>query len=249
MRKIQLKDVDSLWFSYQNEHTPEIREKLVHQYLPLVKVVAGRIAMGMPQYVERDELISNGYFGLLEAIERFDPKRGFKFETYAVVRVRGAILDAIRAQDWIPVSVRQKARSYTQVLAELEQKMGRSATDEELAAAMNMNSQEFGQFIGQLQATTVMPLEDYTQGDSLSDSAESPSEQAEIGEVKDTLISSIDKLPEKERIVVSLYYYEGLTLKEISLILKLSEARISQLHTKAVFRLRGALTRIKSSLL
>ena len=116
MRTIQAKDVDSLWLAYQTEHSADVREKLVHHYLPLVKVVAGRIAMGMPQYVEREELISNGYFGLLEAIERFDPKRGFKFETYAVVRIRGAILDAIRAQDWIPVSVRQKARGYTQVL-------------------------------------------------------------------------------------------------------------------------------------
>ena len=249
MRTIQAKDVDALWLAYQNEHSADVREKLVNHYLPLVKIVAGRIAMGMPQYVEREELISNGYFGLLEAIERFDPKRGFKFETYAVVRIRGAILDAIRAQDWIPVSVRQKARSYTHVLAELEQQLGRSATDEEVAAAMNMTPQDFGQFIGQLQATTVMPLEDYTHSDSISDSAESPSEQAEIGEVKDTLAGAIEKLPEKERIVVSLYYYEGLTLKEISLILKLSEARISQLHTKAVFRLRGALTRIKSSLL
>ena len=249
MRKIQVNDVEQLWGSYQNEHIPETREKLVTHYLPLVKVVAGRIAMGMPQYVEREELISNGYFGLLEAIERFDPKRGFKFETYAVVRIRGAILDAIRAQDWIPVSVRQKARNYTQVLAALEQQLGRSASDDEIAAAMNMNSQEFNQFIGQLQATTVMPLEDYTQSETLSDPSVSPGEQAEIGDVKDTLSHSIDKLPEKERIVVSLYYYEGLTLKEISLILKLSEARISQLHTKAIFRLRGALARIKSSLL
>ena len=249
MRKIQVKDIDSLWESYQNEHSPDTRENLVNHYLPLVKVVAGRIAMGMPQYVEREELISNGYFGLLEAIERFDPKRGFKFETYAVVRIRGAILDAIRAQDWIPVSVRQKARNYTHVLAELEQQLGRSASDDEIAIAMNMNPQEFNQFIGQLQTTTVMPLEDYTHSDTLADASVSPSEQAEIGEVKDTLVNSIDRLPEKERIVVSLYYYEGLTLKEISLILKLSEARISQLHTKAIFRLRGALARVKSSLL
>ncbi len=247
--EIQIKDIDALWNEYQTEHALETREKLVNHYLPLVKVVAGRIAMGMPQYVEREELISNGYFGLLEAIERFDPKRGFKFETYAVVRIRGAILDAIRAQDWIPVSVRQKARSYTQVIAELEQQLGRSASDDEIAAAMNMNPQEFNQFIGQLQATTVMPLEDYTHSDTLSDPSASPSEQAEISDVKDTLVNSIDKLPEKERIVVSLYYYEGLTLKEISLILKLSEARISQLHTKAIFRLRGSLARIKSSLL
>lgn len=249
MRTIQAKEIDALWISYQNEHLADIREKLVHHYLPLVKVVAGRIAMGMPQYVEREELISNGYFGLLEALERFDPRRGFKFETYAVVRIRGAILDAIRSQDWVPVSVRQKARGYTQVLSELEQQLGRSATDEEVATAMNMTPQDFGQFIGQLQSTTVMPLEEYTHNDSISDPDGSPVEQAEISEVKDTLAMTIEKLPEKERIVVSLYYYEGLTLKEISLILKLSEARISQLHTKAVFRLRGALTRIKSSLL
>ena len=205
--------------------------------------------MGMPQHVDRDDLISNGYFGLLEAVERFDPKRGFKFETYAVVRIRGAILDAIRAQDWIPVSVRQKARTYSQVLSELEQQLGRSASDDEIAGAMNMNSQEFNHFLGQIQATSIMPLEDYTQSETLSDLSVSPSEHAEISEVKSTLIHAIDKLPEKERVVVSLYYYEGLTLKEISLVLKLSEARISQLHTKAIFRLRGALSRIKSSLI
>ena len=248
-KEMQAKETESLWLSYQNDRTPEVREKLVHHYLPLVKVVSGRIAMGMPQYVEREELISNGYFGLLEAIERFDPKRGFKFETYAVVRIRGAILDAIRAQDWIPVSVRQKARTYTQMMSQLEQQLGRSATDEEMSAAMSMTPQEFGQFIGQLQSTTIMPLEDYTHADSITDSSDSPSEQAEISEVKGTLASAIENLPEKERIVVSLYYYEGLTLKEISLILKLSEARISQLHTKAIFRMRGALARIKSSLL
>ena len=249
VRPIQAVDVEALWQAYQTEHLPDTREKLVNHYLPLVKVVAGRIAMGMPQYVDRDDLISNGYFGLLEAVERFDPKRGFKFETYAVVRIRGAILDAIRAQDWIPVSVRQKARSYTQVLADLEQQLGRSATDDEIAGAMNMNSQEFGHFLGQLQATSIMPLEDYTHSETLADSAASPSEHAEIGEVKNTLAHAIDKLPEKERVVVSLYYYEGLTLKEISLVLKLSEARISQLHTKAIFRMRGALSRIKSSLI
>lgn len=249
MAKIQTKDIESIWQSYQQDHNPLIREQLVSHYLPLVKVVAGRIAMGMPQYVEREELISNGYFGLLEAIERFDPKRGFKFETYAVVRIRGAILDAIRAQDWIPVSVRQKARSYANLMAEIEQQLGRSATDGEIASAMNMNLQEYNQFIGQLQMTTIMPLEDYTYDDSLTDASESPSDHAEIREVKNTLVQAIGKLPEKEKLVVSLYYYEGMTLKEISLILKLSEARISQLHTKAVFRLRGALSRIKSSLL
>ena len=222
----------------------------MNHYLPLVKVVAGRIAMGMPQYVDRDDLISNGYFGLLEAVERFDPKRGFKFETYAVVRIRGAISGCNTGRRiGFPFLLGKRHRNYTQVLAELEQQLGRSASDDEIAAAMNMDSQEFGHFLGQLQATTIMPLEDYTRSETLSDSAESPSEHVEIGEVKETLSASIDKLPEKERIVVALYYYEGLTLKEISLVLKLSEARISQLHTKAIFRLRGALARIKSSLL
>jgi len=191
--------------SLSNDHSTEIREKLVHHYLPLVKVVAGRIAMGMPQYVEREELISNGYFGLLEAMERFDPKRGFKFETYAVVRIRGAILDAIRAQDWIPVSVRQKARTYTQIMAELEQQLGRSASDGEIATAMNMDSQDFNQFIGQLQATTIMPLEDYMLSDTLMDSAESPSGQAEISDVKNTLISAINRIAGKEKNRCSLY--------------------------------------------
>lgn len=249
MEEIQVKDIEALWSAYQTDRNPEFRDKLVNNYLPLVKVVAGRIAMGLPQHVEREELISNGYFGLLEALDRFDPKRGFKFETYAVVRIRGAILDAIRAQDWIPVSVRQKARNYTQVMAELEQQLGRSASDAEMAAAMNMGVQEFNQFIGQMQSTTVMPLEDHTHSDTLADDREGPGEQAEISEVKSTLAHAIERLPEKEKMVVSLYYYEGLTLKEISLILKLSEARISQLHTKAVFRLRGALSRIRSSLL
>ena len=249
MFSILTKDVDKLWIAYQTEKLPDIREQLVNHYLPLVKMVAGRLAMGLPQFVERDDLISNGYFGLLEAIERFDPKRGFKFETYAVVRIRGAILDSIRAQDWIPVSVRQKARHYTKVVAQLEQQLGRSATDDEMAEAMSMDAREFGQFISQLQSTTIMPLEDFTRNEVLPDGAESPVEQAEIAEVRETLIKSIEKLPEKEKIVMALYYYEGLTLKEISLILKLSEARISQLHTKAVFRLRGSLSRIKSSLI
>lgn len=247
--KIETKDIDKLWAAYQIEKPADIREQIVNHYLPLVKMVAGRIAMGLPQFVERDDLISNGYFGLLEAIDRFDPRRGFKFETYAVVRIRGAILDAIRAQDWIPVSVRQKARNYTKVVAGLEQQLGRSASDEEMASAMSMDTKEFGQFIGQLQATTIMPLEDFTRNESGPETAESPVEQAEIAEVRDTLVKAIEKLPEKEKIVVALYYYEGLTLKEISLILKLSEARISQLHTKAVFRMRGSLSRIKSSLI
>ncbi|MDF2928634.1 MAG: polymerase, sigma 28 subunit, FliA/WhiG [Anaerospora sp.] len=196
-----------LWLEYQETKKDIVREKIIENYLPLVKLVAGRVAISLPQHVDRDDLISSGFFGLLDAIERYDLSRNVKFETYAVTRIRGSILDTIRSQDWLPATVRQKARQYEQILAELENRLGRSATDSETSEALGISVEQLH-----------------------------------------TLINH-DKLPEKEKMVVTLYYYEELTLKEISLILKLSEARISQLHTKAIFRLRGALSRIKSSLL
>ena len=243
----QLDEIMELWLTYQRSKKTEIREKLIEQYLSLVKLVAGRLAMSLPQHVDKDDLISNGFFGLLDAIEKYDPSRGIKFETYAVVRIRGAMLDAIRSQDWVPTSVRQKAKQYEQAIAQLENQLGRSATDEEIAMELGISSGELYTLINQLNASTIIPLEDFTKTETSSNHLVNPSEHIEIEEVKQTLAKAIDKLPEKEKIVVSLYYYEGLTLKEISLILKLSEARISQLHTKSIFRLRGALSRIKSS--
>jgi RNA polymerase sigma factor for flagellar operon FliA len=236
-----------LWREYGNNRSPEIREKLIENYLPLVKLVAGRIAVSLPQHVDKDDLISNGFFGLMESIERFDADRGVKFETYAVVRIRGAILDSLRAQDWIPATIRQKARQYEQTVAKLEHALGRSVTDEEIAMAMKIPLNELYKLINQLNTSTLIPLEEFARTETVSQHTPNPSQHIEEQEVKDMLAKSIDKLPEKERLVVSLYYYEGLTLKEISLILKLSEARISQLHTKAIFRLRGALSRLKSS--
>lgn len=242
-------DITTLWLTYQQTHKPDIRERLIEHYLSLVKIVAGRIAISLPQHVDKDDLISNGFFGLLDAIEKYDPVRGIKFETYAVARIRGAILDAIRAQDWVPTSVRQKAKQYEQTMAQLEHSLGRSATDEEIAAALQISQTELYSLLNQLNASTVIPLEEFIRSETATNQPISPSEHIETEEVKLLLAKSIDKLPEKERIVVTLYYYEGMTLKEISLILKLSEARISQLHTKAIFRLRGALSRIKSSLI
>ena len=238
-----------LWSNYQATREAEIRDKLVEQYLPLVKLVSARIAIGLPQHVDKDDLTSNGFFGLLDAIERFDVARGVKFETYAVVRIRGAILDALRAQDWLPSTLRQKAKQYEQTVADLENSFGRSATDSEIAKALSISDEQLHVLINQLSSSTLVPLDEFIRTESPTSQIVSPSQNVEDEEVKSILAKAIDKLPEKERLVVSLYYYEELTLKEISVIMKLSEARISQLHTKAIFRLRGALSRYKLSLL
>ena len=240
--------VNSIWAEYRESRRADTREKLIDHYLPLVKLVAGRIAIGLPHHVDKDDLISNGFFGLLEAIERYDLSRGVKFETYAVARIRGAMLDSLRAQDWIPSTVRQKARQYEQTVADLEHRLGRSASDEEIAGAMGVSVTQLHNLINTLNGCTLVPLEDYIRTESPTCQTPNPSQYLEEEEVKATLGKAIERLSEKERLVVTLYYYEGLTLKEISLILKLTEARISQLHTKAIFRLRGALSRIKSSL-
>ncbi|BBB93158.1 MAG TPA: FliA/WhiG family RNA polymerase sigma factor [Methylomusa anaerophila] len=242
-------EANSLWVEYYTYHKIELKDKIIEYYLPLVKLVAGRVAVSLPQHVDKDDLVSNGFFGLLESIERFDPTRGVKFETYAAVRIRGAIIDSLRAQDWIPATIRQKARQYEQIVADLEHQFGRSSTDEEIAQAMGITLRELHALINHLNTSTLIPLEEFTRTETASGHTNSPSAHIEEEEVKETLVKAIDKLPARERLVVSLYYYEGMTLKEISLILKLSEARISQLHTKAIFRLRGALSRIKSSLL
>lgn len=238
-----------LWLEYQETKKDTVREKIIENYLPLVKLVAGRVAISLPQHVDRDDLISSGFFGLLDAIERYDLSRNVKFETYAVTRIRGSILDTIRSQDWLPATVRQKARQYEQILAELENRLGRSATDSETSEALGISVEQLHTLINQLNTSTLVPLEDFLQSETVTGNITNPSQNIEEEEVKSSLMKAIDKLPEKEKLVVTLYYYEELTLKEISLILKLSEARISQLHTKAIFRLRGALSRIKSSLL
>ena len=241
-------DIEAVWKKYRLKKDIDTRNQLAEHYLPLVKIVAGRIAISLPSHIDREDLISSGFFGLIDAIERFEIKRNIKFETYASVRVRGAMIDYLRSKDWIPVTMRQKIRKYEQTICQLESELGRSATDEEIAEALGITTKELKNLIGQYNSSTIVPLEEYLQTDNIESIDYNPAETAEYRELKETLAKVIDRLPEKERLVVSLYYYDELTLKEIRLILKLSEARISQLHTKAIFRMRGYLAKIKSSL-
>ena len=227
------KDITALWLKYRENKTVELRNEIAEYYLPLVKIVCSRLALSLPQQVDKDDLLSSGFFGLLDAIDRFDVTRNIKFETYAGLRIRGAMIDYLRSKDWLPVSMRQKIRKYEQTVSRLENELGRAATDSELAAALSISLEELATLVNQCNAATVIPLEDY------HDAAQENSTQ--LFELKETLARAIERLPERERLVVTLYYYEEMTLKEISLVMHLTEARISQLHTKAIMRMRGYL--------
>lgn len=243
----QTENIVVLWKKYKATKSVEIRNKLAEYYLPLVKIVGGRLAVSLPPHLDKDDLISSGFFGLMDAIERFDITRNIQFKTYAGVRIRGAMIDYLRSKDWIPTTMRQKIRKYEQAVYRLESELGRSATDNEIATALDISMEELQILVGQCNAATVIPLEEYLKNDSPEAVDANPEDTTELLELKDVLARAIDRLPEKERTVVSLYYYEELTLKEISLILHLSEARISQLHTKAIFRMRSYLSRNKES--
>lgn len=248
------------WFQYKAGHDRKLREELILRYLPLVKYVAGRVAISLPPHVDVDDLISYGIFGLMEAIERFEPEREVKFETYAVARIRGSILDGLRALDWVPSGIRQKARALESAYARVEADLGRAATDEEMAEKMEMSTDEFRKHISTLAGCALVSLDDLWVAEDESDAgiraiemiedkeAPDPERFAEIEDRKRVLAKAIDRLPEKERLLVSLYYYEGLTAKEISVLMNLSQSRISQLHTKAMFRLRGYLSRYRNDL-
>ena len=242
------KDMTALWLKYRETKSVELRNEIAEYYLPLVKIVCGRLAVSLPQHLDKDDLLSSGFFGLLDAIDRFDITRNIKFETYAGVRIRGAMIDYLRSKDWIPVSMRQKIRKYEQTVCKLETELGRSATDQELAEALEISLEELQTLVNQCNAATVIPLEEYFKTDAGEAVDTNPANSTEFFELKETLAQAIERLPEKERTVVSLYYYEEMTLKEISLVLKLTEARISQLHTKAVIRMRGYLSQNKEEL-
>ena len=246
--KLSEQESESLWREYAKKPTKAIRDRLVENYLPLVNIIAGRIAVSLPSHIDRDDLISSGFFGLLDAVERYDHARQNKFETYAGVRIRGAMIDYLRSKDWLPISVRQKIRSYENCVNELEGALGRSATDEEIAAAMGVSVEEFTRLVTQLNVATVIPLDEYMRTETAVNAVPSPQETIEKQERREMLAKAIERLPERERQVVSLYYHEELTMKEISLVLSISEARVCQLHTKAIFRLRGYLAREKANL-
>ena len=250
---------ETLWQEYLTLKSPATREAIILKYAPLVKYVAGRVAIGLPSNVEFDDLVSFGVFGLMDAIEKFDLSRWIKFETYAIARIRGAILDGLRSNDWVPRSVRQKARELERVCAEMENRLGRSATDQEISDAMSISIQDFYQLLSEVSCTTLSSLDELwmvhsNEDDSVrvldlvkNNESEDPLHQVEIEEVKETLANAIESLPERERMVIALYYYEGLTLKEIGEIMEISESRVSQIHTKAIFRLSGRLNRWRKS--
>ncbi|MBQ4403840.1 MAG: FliA/WhiG family RNA polymerase sigma factor [Selenomonadaceae bacterium] len=242
------KDMTALWLKYRENKTVELRNEIAEYYLPLVRIVCGRLAVSLPPHLDKDDLLSSGFFGLLDAIDRFDVTRNIKFETYAGVRIRGAMIDYLRSKDWIPVSMRQRIRKYEQTVCRLENELGRAATDEELAAALEISLEELATLVNQCNSATVIPLEDYLKTDAAEAIDTNPANSTELFELKETLAKAIERLPERERLVVSLYYYEEMTLKEISLVMHLTEARISQLHTKAIMRMRGYLAQSKQDL-
>ncbi len=253
------KTEEELWKIYKKTEDKKIREHFVKQYAPLVKYVAGKIAIGMPQNVDFDDLVGYGVFGLLDAIEKFDPNKDIKFKTYAVTRIRGAIYDELRSIDWVPRSVRQKAKELERVVGKLENRLGRSAKDEEIAKELGISVKDLRTLILKISGASILSLSDvWYVGDesdkvSVMETIESPRSLnpdviVEREEVKNIIVQAISDLPDKEKKVLILYYYEDLTLKEIGEVLQVTESRISQLHTKAIMRLRSKLMNIKRSI-
>ena len=239
---------EQLWERYRRTQTPELREQIIIEYAPLVKLVAGRLNMYLGYNVEYEDLVSYGIFGLIDAIDKFDYLKEIKFETYASLRIRGAILDQIRKMDWIPRTIRQKQKKIDQVIHQIETETGRGATDEEIAAKLGISEEEYYDWQSQMKVTGLVSLNEYMESgsDVSQDSGrntaarfESPEENIEKKELSKMLAEALELLTEKEQKVITLYYYEELTLKEISNVLEVSESRISQLHTRALQKMKA----------
>jgi len=245
---------EELWSKYRRENCQDARRDLVNIYARIVKYVAGRMAIGLPHYVEFNDLISAGLLGLIQAIDNFDHDRGNKFETYAIPRIRGSILDELRSQDWFPRSLRRKAKQLEEAYGTLEAKLGRPATDDEVARKLEIPVSELDGLVGEVAIATIMSLDADPTGDdggnqtSLADYLADPrTEDIEKviaqQEMKELISARMAELPEKEQLVLVLYYYEELTLKEIGEILDVTESRVCQIHTKAILRLKGKIDR------
>ncbi len=240
--------VDELWDDYFDTQKPQARDKLLLKYLPLVKYVAGKMMATLPSSVDYDDLVSAGVIGLIGALERFDPNIGVKFETFVLPRIRGAILDELRKMDWAPRSLRAKARRLERTIAELERELGRAVSDQEVAQRLRMNTDDFVTLLREVNSTGLVSLdgndgEDSEHSNSMYDVvenplADNPFKNIEKEEVKKLLIDTIEKLPEQEKIVMALYYYEELTLREIGQVLHITESRVSQIHSKAIETMR-----------
>ena len=247
-------DLDTLWADFKSDPRQELRDRLILHYAPLVKYVAGRVAVGLPQNVEQSDLVSYGMFGLLDAIEKFDLDRGYKFETYAIARIKGAILDELRAVDWVPRSVRSRAREIERAYTKLEAQLHRSPTDTELAEQLEWTEEQFQSALSQISFAGVVALDEVlspgadrgeaiTLGDTIADARAGPTAVFEVEEMRQLLAEEINRMPEREKVVLTLYYYENLTLGDIGQVLGVTESRVCQVHTKAMIQLRSRLQR------
>ncbi|MBD3221100.1 FliA/WhiG family RNA polymerase sigma factor [bacterium] len=243
-----------VWQRYRHQQCQQARQQLVEIHARIVKYVAGRMAIGLPHYVDFNDLVSAGLLGLIQAIDNFDHERGIKFETYAIPRIRGAILDELRSQDWFPRSLRRKAKQLEETYATLEARLGRPATDQEVADALQIDVRDLDNMLGEVAVATIMSLDadassdESDQSTSLGDYVADPhAEDMErviaAREMRDLIAHRMSELPEKEQLVLVLYYYEELTLKEIGEILDVTESRVCQIHTKAIMRLRSKIER------
>ena len=246
--------IEDLWRDYKATGSAAARDRLIVHYSPLVKYVAGRVAVGLPQSIEQADLVSYGIFGLMDAIDKFDTDRQIKFETYAITRIKGAIIDELRAIDWVPRSVRAKARAVEMAFARLEGRLSRTPTDAEVAAEMGVSEKELQDIYNQVSFVGLAALDEVlsggdrggeggaTLGDTIPDRGEGPVAAYEVEEMKQILAGAINRLGEREKIVLTLYYYEGLTLAEIGQVLGVTESRVCQIHTKAILQLRSRLS-------
>ena len=246
-------DVLSLWRKYRANRDRQLRDRLILTYAPLVKFVAGRLGSGLPAHVDEGDLVSYGLLGLIGAIERYDPDRDVKFETYAIARIKGSIIDELRAMDWVPRSVRARARDIERAIGELEAQSGRAPSEEEIAAKLGVSQDELGENLLEISRSSIAALDELWTissggGDQVAlidtiEDTQGPEPQAALAqtEMREALGEAIARLPEREKLVVTLYYYEELTLREIGEVLGVTESRVSQLHTKAILRLKARL--------
>ena len=245
--------IDELWAEFKGTGATDARDRLIVHYSPLVKYVAGRVSAGLPHSIEQSDLVSYGIFGLIDAIEKFDTSRNIKFETYAITRIKGSIIDELRSIDWVPRSVRAKARMVERAYAKLEAELLRAPSDAEVAAELGMSEDDLQQIFNQISFVGLIALDEVlssgsgergestTLGDTIADRGEGPVAAFEVEEMKHLLASAINRLGDREKIVLTLYYYESLTLAQIGEVLGVTESRVCQIHTKAVLQLRSRL--------
>jgi RNA polymerase sigma factor FliA len=249
---VAAEDTHSLWLQYRRTGDQRLRDRLILTYAPLVKYVAGRLGSGLPAHVDDDDLVSYGLLGLIGAIERFDPARDIKFETYAMARIRGSIIDELRSMDWVPRSVRARARDIERAIGELEARLGRAPTDEEISGKLGLSQDELNESLSEISRTSISALDELwtvsSGGDQIAlidtiEDTQGPNPQSTLAEteMKEAMGEAIARLPEREKLVITLYYYEELTLREIGEVLGVTESRVSQLHTKAILRLKARL--------